>query len=58
MLTFIVEGKQASLLAIDEPDIYLHSDLQRQLLSILKEAGPDVLIATHSTELVSDADPE
>lgn len=57
MLTFIVEGKGASLLAIDEPDIYLHSDLQRQLLSILKEAGPDILIATHSTELVSDADP-
>lgn len=57
MLTFIIEGKQASLLAIDEPDIYLHSDLQRQLLSILKEAGPDILIATHSTELVSDADP-
>jgi hypothetical protein len=45
------------LLAIDEPDIYLHSDLQRQLLSLLKEAGPDILIATHSTELVSDADP-
>lgn len=57
MLTFILEGKRASLLAIDEPDIYLHSDLQRQLLSILKEAGPDVLIATHSTELVSGADP-
>jgi hypothetical protein len=57
MLTFIVEGKQASLLAIDEPDIYLHSDLQHQLLTILKEAGPDILIATHSTELVSGADP-
>jgi hypothetical protein len=57
MLTFIVEGKRASLLAIDEPDIYLHSDLQRQLLSILKDAGPDILIATHSTELVSGADP-
>ncbi len=57
MLTFIVEGRRASLLAIDEPDIYLHSDLQRQLLSNLKELGPDILIATHSTELVADADP-
>lgn len=57
MLTFIIEGQHASLLAIDEPDIYLHSDLQRQLLSVLKQATPDVLIATHSTELVSDADP-
>lgn len=57
MLTFIVEGRRASLLAIDEPDIYLHSDLQRQLLSILKDAGPDILIATHSPELVSASDP-
>jgi len=57
MLTFIVEGQDAALLAIDEPDIYLHSDLQRQLLSILKDVGPDVLIATHSTELVSESDP-
>jgi hypothetical protein len=57
MLTFITEGKDASLLAIDEPDIYLHSDLQRQLLSILKALGPDILIATHSTELVTGADP-
>jgi energy-coupling factor transporter ATP-binding protein EcfA2 len=57
MLTFIVEGQRASLLAIDEPDIYLHSDLQRQLLSILKEIGSDILLATHSTELVSGADP-
>lgn len=57
MLTFILEGQRASLLAIDEPEIYLHSDLQRQLLGILKQASPDILIATHSTELVSESDP-
>ncbi len=57
MLTYILEGTGASLLAIDEPDIYLHSDLQRQLLRILKELGPDILIATHSTELVVDSEP-
>jgi hypothetical protein len=57
MLTYILDGASASLLAIDEPDIYLHSDLQRQLLGILKELGPDIMIATHSTELVSDAEP-
>lgn len=57
MLTYIVAGSGSSILAIDEPDIYLHSDLQRQLLSILKDAGPDILVATHSTELVSEADP-
>lgn len=57
MLTYIVRSKDVSLFIIDEPDIYLHADLQRQLLSILRTLGPDVLIATHSTEIISEADP-
>lgn len=56
MLTYIVKNKNASIFLIDEPDIYLHSDLQRQLLGILKNLGPDIIIATHSTELISEAD--
>lgn len=56
MLTYIVKNKDASLFLIDEPDIYLHSDLQRQLLGILKALGPDIIIATHSTELISEAE--
>lgn len=58
MLTYIIRGRNASLFIIDEPDIYLHSDLQRQLVSILKTLGPDMLLATHSTEIVSEADPD
>lgn len=57
MLTHIVQSSDASIFLIDEPDIYLHSDLQRQLLSLLKNLGPDILIATHSTEIVSEAEP-
>ena len=58
MLTFIVKNKDVSLFLIDEPDIYLHSDLQRQLLTILRDLGPDILIATHSTEIITEADPD
>ena len=57
MLTYIVRSKEDSLLIIDEPDIYLHSDLQRQLVEILRQSEPDVLIATHSTEIISETDP-
>lgn len=57
MLTFIVKAASASTLVIDEPDIYLHSDLQRQLVSLLRELGPDILIATHSTEIIAECDP-
>ena len=57
MLTYITRAGDTSLLAIDEPDIYLHSDLQRQLVEILKQCNPDVILATHSTEIISEADP-
>ena len=56
MLTHIVQSRKASIFLIDEPDIYLHSDLQRQLLSLLQNLGPDILIATHSTEIVAEAE--
>lgn len=56
MLTYIIKNKNSSIFLIDEPDIYLHSDLQRQLLGILKNLGPDIVIATHSTEIVSEAE--
>ncbi len=56
MLTHIVQSSESALFLIDEPDIYLHSDLQRQLLGILRDLGPDIIIATHSTEIVAEAD--
>lgn len=57
MLTYIVRSENDSLLIIDEPDIYLHSDLQRQLVSLLRTVNSDVMIATHSTEIISEAEP-
>lgn len=56
MLTHLVQSRDSSIFLIDEPDIYLHSELQRQLLTLLGDLGPDILIATHSTEIVSDAE--
>lgn len=56
MLTYIIRGRDSAIFLIDEPDIYLHSDLQRQLLGILRSLGPDILIATHSTEIITEAE--
>jgi AAA domain, putative AbiEii toxin, Type IV TA system len=56
MLTHIIQSSDAALFLIDEPDIYLHSDLQRQLIGLLRSMGPDVLIATHSTEIITEAE--
>lgn len=56
MLTHIIQSSNSSLFLIDEPDIYLHADLQRQLLGLLRNLGPDILIATHSTEIINEAE--
>ncbi len=57
LLTHICKAKDSSLIVIDEPEVYLHPDVQRQLLGILRDIGPDVILATHSTEIMSEADP-
>ena len=59
MLTHLLQsGSQCSLFLIDEPDIYLHSELQRQLLGLLRNLGADILLATHSTEIITEAEPD
>ncbi|MEK7148675.1 MAG: AAA family ATPase [Patescibacteria group bacterium] len=58
MLTFILQARGASMLVIDEPDIYLHSDLQRQLVNILRDLDLQVIIATHSIEIITEVEPE
>jgi hypothetical protein len=56
MLTHLIQSSDKALFLIYEPDIYLHSDLQRQLLGLLRNLGPDILIATHSTEIITEAE--
>ncbi len=58
MLTHLIQSSDKALFLIDEPDIYLHSELQRQLLGLLRNLGPDILIATHSTEIITEAEPD
>lgn len=57
LLTHLSRAKDMALIVIDEPEVYLHPDIQRQLLSILRDIGPDIILATHSTEIMSEADP-
>lgn len=57
LLTHLSRSSDASVVIIDEPEIYLHPDVQRQLLSILRGLESDVLLATHSVEIMGEADP-
>jgi energy-coupling factor transporter ATP-binding protein EcfA2 len=56
LLTYLDRNRDSSVMIIDEPDVYLHADLQRQLVGILRSLGPDIVIATHSSEIVNESD--
>ncbi len=57
LLTHISRCRESDMLIVDEPEVYLHPEVQRRLLGILREVRPDILLATHSVEILSEADP-
>ena len=57
LLTHLFRAQSNTLVVIDEPEIYLHADLQRQLVGLLRTFEADIVVATHSTEIMGEADP-
>jgi predicted ATP-dependent endonuclease of OLD family len=54
---FLTRAGEKSVVILDEPDVYMHPDLQRKLLRFIRGRFPQQIIATHSTEILSEADP-
>ncbi|MBL3611133.1 ATP-dependent nuclease [Rhodovulum sulfidophilum] len=50
-------SNHTSTLILDEPDIYLHPDLQHRLLRLVGQRVGQYFIATHSTEIINDVEP-
>jgi energy-coupling factor transporter ATP-binding protein EcfA2 len=57
LLTHLSRSRGSSLVVADEPETYLHPDVQRQLLGIVRDVGADVVLATHSSEIMAESDP-
>jgi len=57
LLTHIIKNKDADIIVVDEPEIYLHPDLQHKILGILKDTNALILLATHSAEIINEAEP-
>lgn len=55
ILTHLRRGAGETTLIIDEPDIYLHPDLQKRLLRTIRNRFSQFIMATHSIEIINDA---
>jgi len=54
--THLIRGNTNSILILDEPDIYLHPDLQHRLYNDIQEFFGQYFIATHAIEIINVAD--
>lgn len=57
IMWFLCRTQGAYTVILDEPDVYMHPDLQRKLVQLVKKHFKQVIIATHSIEIISEAEP-
>lgn len=55
---FLSRTPNENTIVLDEPDVYMHADLQRKLIRTLKGMFRQVIIATHSIEIMAEVDYE
>jgi hypothetical protein len=58
ILLHLFRLRGSDVIVLDEPDVYLHADLQRRLLRLLGTLPCQVIFATHSAEMILEAPPE
>jgi energy-coupling factor transporter ATP-binding protein EcfA2 len=57
VIWFITVIKNSDIVIFDEPDIYLHADLQQKLIKLIKGAFSQIILTTHSVEIISNSAP-
>lgn len=55
---FLTRERRAACVILDEPDVYMHADVQRRLVRHLRDKWPQTLITTHSVEIMAEVDAE
>ena len=58
ILTHLWRLRSADVVILDEPDLYLHADLQRRLVRLLDSTKAQTITATHSSEMLAEASSE
>lgn len=51
---FVSQCGKDSIVVLDEPDVYMHADLQRRLIRLITPMFSQLIIATHSLEIIEE----
>lgn len=51
---FISQCPNDAIVVLDEPDVYMHADLQRRLVRLITPMFSQTIIATHSLEIIEE----
>lgn len=51
---FVSQCPSNAIVVLDEPDVYMHADLQRRLIRLITPMFPQLIIATHSLEIIEE----
>jgi AAA domain, putative AbiEii toxin, Type IV TA system len=57
LLLHLFRQEDVECVILDEPDLYLHADLQRRLVRLLDSLPSQTITATHSAEILAEAQP-
>lgn len=57
LMWFLARSEHDGTVVLDEPDVYMHPDLQRRLIRFLLSRDRQVVIATHSIEMIAEVEP-
>lgn len=54
---FLAQTRSTACVILDEPDVYMHPDTQHRLLDAVRDRFAQLLVTTHSVELIATVDP-
>jgi predicted ATP-dependent endonuclease of OLD family len=57
LLMHLFRSRDRGVIVLDEPDLYLHADLQRRLVRLLESMDAQTIAASHSAEVLVEAPP-
>ncbi len=58
VMWFLARNHAAPTVVLDEPDVYMHADLQRKLMRLVRRRQQQVIVATHSLEILDEVEPD